>query len=261
MSTQHSGYYTFKPKLKLGKEYVFDGTPSGETYKQNVDGKFERIRRSLRNPVLPGYLSWWGIDTRPLYDTVEGRRLSQHIEEIRKKNFYVAGYLGESPSSQFGNNSFSISFKDLLLSYQRSRKDKRDSTIQMKIGGTLLYENEICYVAVIGLDRDRDLQSMVNLGDHKDCQPFQHNGLIDSAGVVINFEAVPEFRAAFIVSAVENNAFNWEQLVFALYFPDATQTLEFPKQIVGVVNVEHTFCISKQHNLQNGKWLCPNKLH
>ena len=134
----------------------------------------------------------------------------------------------------------------------------------MKIGGRLLYENEICYVAVIGLDGDRDLQSMVNLGDHKACQLFQHNGLIDSAGVVINFEAIPEFRAAFIVSAVENIDFNWEQLVFTLYFPDSTQMLECPASTTTRTTVEHKICISTQpKNPQDRyqKWLCPNKLH
>ena len=263
MSTLHSGYYTFKPKLKLGKEYVFDGTPGiGETYKQNVDGKFEKIQRS-GDPIFPGFLSWWGINTSPFYKTENGKMLSHSISEIRLKSYYVPSYLREPSASHYGNNSFSTSFKDLLLSYQRSRKDKRNCKVQMKIGGTLLYENEICYVAVIGLEGDRDLQLLPALGDHEDCRPFQHNGLIDSAGVVINFEAIPEFRAFFIVSAVENNEFNWEQLVFALYFPDSTHALECPTSIITRTTVEHRFCISTQPTNPRDRystWLCPNKV-
>ena len=169
MSTLHSGYYTFKPKLKLGKEYIFDGTPGiGETYKRNKDGTFKKIQRS-GDPVFPGYLSWWGIDTSPFYRTADGTTLCDKIRELHKKNYYVPSYLREPSASHYGNNSFSTSFKDLLLLYQRSRKDKSDCKIQMKIGGTLLYENEICYVAVIGLEGDRDLQLLPVLGD-------QHRG-------------------------------------------------------------------------------------
>lgn len=161
MSTLHTdGHYTFKPHLKLGREYKYDGTPLGETYKQTVKGEYERVQRSKLNPVLPGYLSWWGIDISPFYKTESGKRLSHHIEQIRREQYYVPGYLKESTASMYGNNCFSVSFKDLLLSYQRARTDKPGHKMQLKVGGTLLYENEICYVAVICLEGDEDIQLM-----------------------------------------------------------------------------------------------------
>ena len=71
-----SKHYTFKPKQKCGKEYIFDGRPLGETYLNIVpfcetkkfpgnptapdEMQYQEIPGT--HPVLPGYYSWWGLN-------------------------------------------------------------------------------------------------------------------------------------------------------------------------------------------------------
>ncbi len=175
-STLPQGYYTFKPKARLGKQgklgeqatqdeaTSYGGASLGETYKQIEIDKFERLQRSEASPVFPGYLSWWGIDVKPFYETLNGRRLNYYINYIKRKGYYVADYLNERASSRYGNNSYSITFPDLLTSYQTARDDKPGCEIQLKVGGTLLYRQEICYVVMVGLKGDEELAAMPSMG-------------------------------------------------------------------------------------------------
>ena len=264
-STLPQGYYTFKPKARLGKqgdlggpvtrgETISYGGALGETYKQLESGEFELLHRSEASPVFPGYLSWWGIDVK---ETQEGRELTS---QIKRSKCYVPGYLNDPETSMYGNNSYSIKFSDLLTSYQTARSDKPGGEVQLKIGGTLLYKQKICYVVMVGLEEDEELQSMPSIGNYENeyFSPFQHNGLINSKGVIINPHKVPNFRAFFIVSSWENKKFNWEELVFALYFPNPEQELTCQKELVQTSSVEHTFCHYKQPIQNYGKWACPN---
>ncbi len=266
-STLPQGYYTFKPRAKLGKEPLREatryngGASLGETYKQIGIDKFGRLQRSEASPVFPGYLSWWGIDVKPFYETQKGRRLNYYINYIIRKGYYVADYLKyDVPSSRYGNNSYSLAFPDLLTSYQRARDDKPEGEIQLKVGGTLLYKQEICYVVMVGLKGDEELRSIPSMGDYEYCRPFQHNGLITSKGVIFDQQKVPNFRASSIVSSLEDIKFNWEQLVFALYFPNPEQELTCQKELVQTSSVDHSYCISTQPPPNGGKWVCPNKL-
>ncbi len=267
-STLPQGYYTFKTRARLGKQgdLTWDETTSyggaslGETYKQLESGEFELLQRSEASPVFPGYLSWWGIDVKPFYNTQEGNELCENINDIKRNRlYYVPDYLNERPSSRYGNNSYSLAFPDLLTSYQTARDDKPGGTVQLKVGGTLLYKQEICYVVMVGLEGDEKLQSMPSMGDYEYFSPFQHKGLINSEGVVINPQKTPNFRALYIVYKTHNQ-FNWEQLVFALYFPNPEQELTCQENLVQTSSVEHNFCISTQPPPNGGKWVCPNKL-
>ena len=263
-STLPQGYYTFKTRARLGKqgnltwdEATSYGGALGETYKRIGKDRFEQLQRSEASPVFPGYLSWWGIDVKPFYEKQKGRRLNSHINDIKRKSYYVPDYLKDKPSSMYGNNSYSITFPDLLTSYQTARDDKPGRKVQLKVGGTLLYKQEICYVVMVGLEGDEELRSMPSIGDYKQ---FQHNGLINSEGVIINPHKTPNFKAFFIVSSWENEKFNWEQLVFTLYFPKPEQKLSCQKELVQTSSVDHTLCISTQPPPNGGKWVCPNKL-
>lgn len=266
-STQSQGHYTFKPSIKRGKQDIREsykyqdtiGISLGETYKQLQSGIYQKIEPL--EPVFPGYLSWWGINITPFYETKEGSKLQHKIGELYyARKMYVPGYLRDPSNSYYGNKSFSISFHDFLTHYKEARRDKQGSLIQIKVGGTLLYENEICYVAIIGLEGDSDLDSMLPAGEHKHCRVFKHNGLLDPKGTVSNFDVTPIFRAAFIISRVDDLDFCWEQLVFALYFPHAEQRLTLSMNSVTVESVKHDFCIRKQPPPGGGKWECPNEI-
>ncbi len=271
-STLPQGHYTFKPRARLGKQgnlgeqatqdeaTSYGGASLGETYKQIGDERFELLQRSEASPVFPGYLSWWGIDVKPFYETQEGKELTSHINDIRRRRVYVPDYLNERASSMYGNNSYSLAFPDLLTSYQTARDDKPGGEIQLKVGGTLLYKHEICYVVMVGLKGDEELAAMPYMGNYKYCMPFQQNGLITSEGVIFDQQKVPNFRAASIISSLEDIKFNWEQLVFALYFPNPEQELTCQKELVQTSSVDHKLCISTQPPPNGGKWVCPNKL-
>ncbi len=266
-STLPQGYYTFKPMARLGKQVLdeaksYNGT-STQTYKQIGNDRFELLQRSEASPVFPGYLSWWGIDVKPFYETQKGKELTCHITDIRRNKIYVPGYLNEPESSMYGNNSYSLAFPDLLTSYQTARNDKTGCEIQLKVGGTLLYKHEICYVVMVGLKGDEELRSMPSMGDYEYFSPFQHNGLINSEGIIIDRKETPNFRALYIVSSCKDIKFNWEQLVFALYFPNPKQELTCQKDLVQTSSVEHKaiYCLYKKpppNGGKYGKWVCPN---
>ena len=218
--------YTFKPMAKLGKQVLGEAATSGsigETYKQIGNDKFEQLHRSEMSPVFPGYLSWWGMD--------------------------VGG------DSRYGNSSYSLAFPDLLTSYQTARKDKPGGEVQLKVGGTLLYKLEICYVVMVGLKGDKELQSMPSMGDYEYCRPFQHNGLITSHGRIIKLTNEPNFRSLDLSTSK-----NWEQLVFALYFPNIEQQLVCRENIVEYKSVAHndSLCMSKKQFKYGKKWKCPD---
>ncbi len=146
---------------------------------------------------------------------------------------------GDCPTSWYGNNSYSLAFPDLLTSYQTARDDKPRGKVRLKVGGTLLYKREICYVVMVGLKGDKKLHSMPSMGDYEYCRPFQHNGLINSDGKIIDLEKEPKFRSLHSTS-------NWEQLVFALYFPNIEQRLFCKEDVVKHKSVTHNelLCMS-----------------
>ena len=272
-STLSKGYYTFVPKAKVGKANQMDGTPIGDTYRCEGQDSYRSIPRSEGSPVFPGFLSWWGIDVREWYKKdSKGRRFLHCVEEERRSGNYVPGYLKEETRSHYGNNAFSIRFNTALDAYKKARSDKKDNKVQMKVGGTLRYDKEICYVVIIGMEDDRELQSMPNVGDHKHCRPFRHNGLVDKKGFVVDETKIPEFKASWIVHSMADGEdrgekskfinFSWEQLVFAFYLPQPSQKLTCPKEAITRSKVDHNFCTSTTPDTHgNGKWVCPNLLY
>ena len=209
--------FTFIPRPKYGKS-----GRAGETYRFNGDYNCEEIRDTDR--VFPGYLSWWGIDVQQWYtEYKEGRKLLDSIREERGISIYVPSYLAYPPESQYGNRAFSTSFSQILQDYHTARLGQIPC---LKVGGTLHYRNEICYVIVVCTEEDNLEMPAVNTIYNPQFNP---NGLVDQNGVVIDFQKTPEFNAASIIKSAiagrdssgknEYAYFSWEQLVFAFYFP------------------------------------------
>ncbi len=220
---------TFIPKMKNGK-YDKDKIGHGETYKCTGDDTYEKI--SNAHSVFPGYLSWWGIDVRDWYRE-EDCELFKRVSKF-SQNVYVAGYLAATPQSRYGNVAFSIKLPDILKDYQKARES--DQMVCLKVGGTLRYQNEICYVVIVCLKDDVALTDMPNIAGPK----FESNGLVDGNGLVINYDKTPKFNAANIITSDYNERppvfYGWEQLVFAFYFLEekslkskkVTKTTEYP---------------------------------
>ena len=209
--------FTFIPRPKYGKS-----GRAGETYKfTGDDDNYEEIRDSDR--VFPGYLSWWGIDVKRWYiEYEEGAKLRDSILEERDNGRYVPTYLAYPPESQYGNRAFSTSLSQILQDYSTARQGQ---TPCLKVGGTLRYRNEICYVIVVCTEEDNLEMPAVNA----DYPQFQPNGLVDQNGVVIDYQKTPNFNATSIIKSAKDGKdrygknkykyFSWEQLAFAFYFP------------------------------------------
>ena len=272
--TAQSPCYTFKPKQKLGKQYVTDHLPLGETYRHNKsesdDKQFRYIPRSSDKPVFPGYYSWWGVSVSDWYresgDSVECLRheicqLNQGRQKVK-----VADVLAHEPRSRYGNNAFSIKLRDLLLNYKRSRKDRdiqEKRHVYLRVGGTLRYQWEICYVVIVCLQQEQEdtLNDLPDLELEDAKEIIDHNGLINTKGEVMDYRQTPEFKAKYIVTSMKDDSgwyhsFSWEQVVFALYYPSEDLVLQCNEGQIKEETVDHSdrICISTRNGV------CPNNI-
>lgn len=267
--------FTFRPQAKLGKAYgQRDGTPLGETYRETQadSEEYHEIPRSEHFPVFPGFLSWWGIDVREWYQTTQKEcALLAAVRANHEAGRYAPGYLAKKTGSPYGNRAFSISFTDILSDYKRSRNDVHpdaDTEVCLKVGGTLRYRYEICYVIVVCMQGD-DLGTMPNVKGNT--PSFVHNGLLDENGVVVDYSKTPEFTAQSIVKSMITgfdpvfgrnvyDNFSWEQLVFAFYFPNQDQVLQCKNVQQSKVQHDPPTCTSKRPPPDNewDSWYCPN---
>ena len=254
VSTQ--GCYTFKPAQKLGKQYGDDRFPLGETYQYKPkQQRFGRIPRSPDNPVFPGYYSWWGVSVTEWYKG-GGSSLAEEIRPLQRfKRGDVAEFVSPEPKSRYGNKSFSIDFSKLLLSYQESRTDVQEGgNVFLRVGGTLRYKWEICYVVIVCLQHDRVFNDWPTL-DEQDV--LDHKGLVQQ-GMVVDYLRTPVFKTKYIVTSLNGvngwQNFSWEQMVFALYYPRKDMLLWCGAEDMKEELVNHSFCISTRNRQ------CPNDL-
>ena len=260
-SVKNQQCYTFKPAAKLGKQYGDDRFPLGETYRHLQWMTFSKVDRSQDDPVFPGYYSWWGLST-----TEES---GQNLLSITKRTYVhveMAEFTAFPPKSRYGNNVFTIGFRELLLNYKYSRTDIQErycqGDIYLRVGGTLRYKYEICYVVLVCLQQDHGFDDF-NTIDGQDI--INHNGLVQR-GKVVDYQQTPEFKARYIVSSMRNQSydwerFSWEQVVFALYYPSNEFKLCCNKDDVTEKDIEHSnrFCISTRAG-PGGRRQCPNEL-
>ena len=123
--------YHFEPKQKYGKcgYEVTDGSPLGESYRCVLDHKTPTTETQYtkvtdKELLLPdGYYVWWG---------------SSNVK-----------------SSMYGTEKLATSFKSALSKFKwfHSNPDEQDlPDVHLRVGGTLHYKKEICYVIVIHTD-------------------------------------------------------------------------------------------------------------
>ena len=184
MDTQEC--YTFKPAAKLGKQYEDDRLPLGETYRHIERRTFSKVPYSQDDPVLPGYYSWWGVSTTKWYKEHDGY-LSLVTQQQQRPEIKVAEFAAYPPKSRYGNNAFIIGFSELLQSYGSSRTDFLDQErrhIYLRVGGTLRYKYEICYIVIVCLQQDHNLDDLATI-DTKDI--IDHKKLLDERGKVVDY--------------------------------------------------------------------------
>ena len=95
----------------------------------------------------------------------------------------MADYLKSEVHSRYGNNEFIVPFHSLMNSYKESRTDCRVKDVYLKLGGTLHYEYEVCYVIIMAMAKDITKKSLKEMPSVYDEECFIHNGCIDKDGM------------------------------------------------------------------------------
>ena len=150
-----------------------------------------------------------------------------------------------------------MTLEDLLNNYRNSRADVQGK-ICLKMGGTLRYQYEICYVVIVYIEGD-NVGGMPAITTRSMPQ-FNPNGLVDDRGIVVDIKAIPDFSIKSIVKKNNDENYDWEQLVFGLYFP--AHTLRCAEVSEQEVAHEPPPCTAKERPVMQGRganWVCPNR--
>jgi hypothetical protein len=251
ITTDHS--YQFKVAPKYGRP----GT--GSFWWRPDKKKFVPIDENTN--LFQGNYSWWGPYCAHDYHLPEGHTNEEYCispAEINKRirpqrHYFVANYLKHPSESIYGNCVFYADFLDLLDAYAESRNSKE---VFIKIGGTLRYRGEICFVLIVCTERDDlDFPALRTNDDF-----FETNGLINGDGMVLNRSVIANFRPRYIIQWAREDEnivhHSYITAAFAFYYPDIMLVVD-RRNVCGDCSPAesiHTdrFCLKKK----NGK--CPN---
>ena len=178
---------------------------------------------------------------------------------MKRYRYELADYLKDPPESRYGNNEFSTKLANILQHYWRSRQCPM-SEVYLKLGGTLRYREEICYVIMICTEEDLDsLSDFPNLNP-EETEVFNSNGLLSKNGSIKNHCAVPIFKTEYPVQSCNNHSCSWEAMVFAFYYPSSDSVLRCHKDNISCNRIDHGYCISTYPLMKytGTEWICPN---
>ena len=220
-------HYCFTAAKKYGKcgYEVTDGSPLGESYRCDLKrsaptAKTKYTPVTKDQLVLPdGHYIWWGTSTGP-------------------------------PSSMYGSEKLTISFKSVLGTFKCGQTGDRDADVFFRVGGTLRYKKEICYVIVVHTDKaSAEIKALPPL---KNTTNFKLKGFLDKDGRVADWKATP----AFTSKSYSNGSF--DHFAFAFYYNNSDKPLRLEKSKVEKSQVKHTQCIRSFLPEGATKWCCPD---
>ena len=133
-----SGYKAQQKKASCRYTYVYD-----KHTKKFITGKEKCL-------LYDGYYSWWSIE---LYDKEYD---PDSLRSQGSKSFLFDKF------SMYGTVKLSLKLCDLIESYAKSQ-GKRTKDVRYKVGGTLRYRREVCYVIVICVDTDDRLSNVKSI--------------------------------------------------------------------------------------------------
>ena len=217
-------------------------------------------------PLFQGNYSWWSPYAHeyvlpPNHPNREDCRYPAEIAEDLPQHYYVANYLTHPSKSFYGNRVFYAAFSDLLDAYAKSRNS---GEVFIKIGGTLRYTGEICFVLIVCTEHENDELVFPALGTNNEY--FEINGLINDYGRVIDRNAIANFHPRHIIQWArpsehgETPYYSYITPAFAFYHPDEDGILEVDRDNCDTTTIDsHTndykYCLLKQRNER-----CPNSL-
>ena len=227
--------YTLKFNRKKGKSGYEkkDGSPLGFTFVVADDIKMPPDESSKYKYVdsstdlLPGSFLWWSIDNSIPYS---------------------------SHTSRYGSMAIYGSIKYVFEHYQRSLpKDPLTGKlpkIELRIGGTLRYKCEVCYIIIVCKEKEPTLPY-----DKYPMWPEVEKIQFNSDDVV---SYVHSIEVKNIKGAASDNS--WNHHVFGFHFPDGQHQMICPKSVFKDKKMIHPnyMCIKKRP--QGGEWICPDKI-
>ena len=184
--------------------------------------------------MIEGNLSWWGVDTHLWYQSDDAQLRSKEFASVatnlRSNRVFVSPFMSQLPASPYGNYGFIIGFKDLLRCYQESRTDIADISdraLFLRIGGTLRYRYEICYVVIVCTKHDQELEHYPSLCTPPGIHVFDHKELLLPSGQIreefFTSEESIDLKIRYAIKCVPRRQyFSYETSAFAFYYPQTS---------------------------------------
>ena len=236
--------YNFTPKPKYGK--VYDNEEEG-SYKKVSEDTFQKIKQEQK--VLKGNFSWWEMDAFSWYesDDLRGRKFGSAAASLYSNRVFVSPFMSNPRESRYGLCGFAVGFKKLLQHYKQSRTDImniRDRALFLRIGGTLRYRFETCYVVIVCTKHDHELECYPSLYTQSDV--FDHKRLLLPSGKIkrefFESQEAVNFKAKYVIKCVPQKQYSsYEAPAFAFYYPETstTSSLKCPKEVVTEIQLDH----------------------
>ena len=213
----------------------------------------------IHGELFPGFYSWWSLYPE---DTILAE-IENEIDDLKTDELtvYVPNYLGVQKTSIYGKNAFVCDFRHLLICYAKSRSlEKGLRDVCIRVGGTLAYHYEICYVLIVSLVDDKDTLSGFTppLTKRDTADLFQLNDFIKSKGS-INSEAVKclTFTPKHNITWANGEQYSYETTAFAFYFPDQQHCLQVERKSCSKEIYEH----DKRRCIKKVDGECPDSHH
>lgn len=234
------GPFVFKTHEKQARQ---------NSYKYNID--YQTVEEL--QTVLPGHLTWWGINVLNWYETdgANVRQIESALQGETNDRVFLPPYLQyiEDPrqgddhgNSVYGRNSFTFPLSELIENYKMSRRDcidESESKVYFKKAGTLRYMHEICYVVLVCTSKDLEeydnLRSMEGAGQEDGPMTyFDANEFIARDGEVLDSQQTPSFISEYPIRAIypargDRRMYSWDTLNFAFYYPNEDGELCVPR--------------------------------
>ena len=238
--------YSFKPKPKCGKDYHNGSYRKLSETESTSTCTLQLIQHDEK--VIEGNLSWWGVDTHSWFNSqdVRGKAFGAAVANLRSERIFVSKFILNPSESRYGNQGFVVGFKDLLKHYEQSRTDVvniRDRAPFLRVGGTLRYRYEICYIVIVCTKHDKELDHYPSLYTRSDI--FDHKGLLYPSGKIkrtfFTSQETVDFKLKHAIKCVPKQQRScYEQPAFAFYYPEeSTSCLKCPSEKITEVQAIH----------------------
>ena len=235
------GDFILKSSRKVGKYGYgnYDGTPVGHSFiADKIPGWYQYVS-SDRN-LLPGKYIWWSVYINNPPPAPYGCKASIPFTNPH--------------DSPYGRNMICAHFKDVLAAYQASFFDHNGwyPTIELRVGGTLRYRFEVCYVIILCKSGIKELEQ------YPMWEPGKNKIRYDEANKVIEIDPISVNIRDGIKSS-HGSCCSWEHFVFALHF-DGDEKMTCENRLFSYTQLLNHTCLKTKPHPQVRRFVCPDLL-